>query len=488
MTTIGVSAFDGNEFLESVTIPDSVKTIKLHAFMYCKKLTDVSIGSGVTALPTNAFFGCDSLKTITIPQGVTSIGTDAFAHCPNMTTIYFEGTTEPTCGESVFYLTSSIVIVPSTYSSDSFCSAKTAKKTSDGTAVRTESCGSNCQFSLEATSGQVTISGSGKMTDWQSTLSMPWYSYRKSMKKVVVGNDITSIGMNTFYISNIEEATIGTKVETIGINAFVGCSSLKTITIPASVKTIGSAAFEQCMKLTKITVDSQNTAFSNDNSGVLFDKEKTLLIQYPLGNKQTSYSIPSSVETLRKNSFYFAELKQLTISKSVKTIEDYAISYLPLLEKYIVNQENEAFSSDSHGVLFNKEKTTIIHYPMGNPSKSYEIPETVETINYSAFSSASQLTSIVIPDSVETINNYAFSKCEQLQSVVFEGNEEPKTCSNSAFNDCDLLTIVYVPQNYTSTDFCGLNVGDQPEEIPGTIPDHSVGCFILSILLLFIFF
>jgi hypothetical protein len=84
---------------------------------------------------------------------------------------------------------------------------------------------------------------------------------------------------------------------------------------------------------------------------------------------------------------------------------------------------NEYYSSDENGVLFNKNQTELIQYPFAHSRTSYTIPSTVITISSNAFKSSSKLTSITIPKSVTIIEDNVFNSCNSLKSVVFEGTK-----------------------------------------------------------------
>ena len=78
--------------MTSITIPDSVTSIRNPAFYNCAGLTSITIPDGVTSIGSNAFTGCDGLTSITIPDSVTSIGGHAFSTCKGLTSIKFNGT------------------------------------------------------------------------------------------------------------------------------------------------------------------------------------------------------------------------------------------------------------------------------------------------------------------------------------------------------------------------------------------------------------
>lgn len=87
VTKIGENAFDGNEEIINVTIPDSVKTIDLYAFYNCTSLETVSIPESVTSIGEGAFANCTALNTINLPSKIKTISYGLFASCSNLTKI-----------------------------------------------------------------------------------------------------------------------------------------------------------------------------------------------------------------------------------------------------------------------------------------------------------------------------------------------------------------------------------------------------------------
>lgn len=91
VTAIGSFAFDGCTKLESITLPSSLSTIQSYAFYNCGNLKTIRIPVSVTSIEDDAFAGCSQLTTIHIPVSVTSIGNCAFAGCPSSMTVTYSG-------------------------------------------------------------------------------------------------------------------------------------------------------------------------------------------------------------------------------------------------------------------------------------------------------------------------------------------------------------------------------------------------------------
>ena len=152
----------------------------------------------------------------------------------------------------------------------------------------------------------------------------------QSLTKANIGTKVTTIGESAFHNqSSLTEVTfepysILTTIEDI---AFESCTNLTTITIPSSVTNIVEDAFVICTQLESISVDPGNTAYSSDSNGVLFNISKTILIQYPLGNSSTTYTIPNTVTSISDYAFYFAQhLISISIPASVTSIGVFANS------------------------------------------------------------------------------------------------------------------------------------------------------------------
>ena len=286
------------------------------------------------------------------------------------------------------------------------------------------------------------------------------------------GYPVESIGYEAFRdCDHLTTVTIPDSVESIGGYAFYYCTSLTTVEIPDSVESIGNSAFDNCDSLESIQVDENNPNYSSDASGVLFDKNKTTLLQYPIGNARTSYTIPDSVESIGDKAFYhcdmttveigdsvtsigkqaFAEcdsLTTVTIPDSVTSIGDYAFRYCDSLKSIQVSENNPNYSSDASGVLFDKSKSTLIQYPIGNARTSYTLLDNVGSISEYAFAWCDSLTTVEIGDSVESIGRYAFSSCDSLTTVTIP--DSVTSIGDDAFFSCDSLTTVEIGNSVNS--------------------------------------
>ena len=309
----------------------------------------------------------------------------------------------------------------------------------------------------------VTDGGTGEMpfhNMWQA----PWYNWHKSINTVVIETGVTTISHAAFFefekmtsvtipaglteiggcaflkCSALTSITLPTgliaiggsafenctalmsiiipnSVTTIECNAFKGCTALTSITIPSNVTTIGWGchAFPCCTALTSINVESGNNNYASEN-GILFDKNKNTLICYP-GGKIGTYIIPNNVTAIGWAAFEgCTALTLISIPNNVTAIGNTAFEGCTDLTSIDVESSNNNYTSED-GVLFDKNKNTLICYP-GGKIGAYVIPNSVTSIEGAAFHSCINLTSITIPNSITNIGGSPFANCTGLTSIT----------------------------------------------------------------------
>ena len=139
-------------------------------------------------------------------------------------------------------------------------------------------------------------------------------------------------------------------------------------------------------------------------------------------------------------------LTSITIPYSVKEIGWSAFDGCTSLIAINVATENQNYAS-VNGVLYNKDRTTIIYYPAGKTDKNYKILDGVTSVYDRAFYGCTDLTRVIIPDSVTEIGNYAFIGCTSLTSITIP--DSVTKIDYSAFSGCTSLTSITIPDSVT---------------------------------------
>jgi hypothetical protein len=325
---------------------------------------------------------------------------------------------------------------------------------------------SGMQFASAEQSGDYTytvIEDKAKITDYTGTGTVI------TIPETLGDYPVTVIGAWAFaYCNTLTSVTIPNSVVSLENYAFYWCSKMTAVNLGTGVSAIGIYVFTGCSKLAQINVAGGNTFFSSD-AGVLFNTDKTTLVQFPPG-KTGAYTVPSSVTTIAAESFRNCTLvSSVSIGAGVVSIGSNAFAGCSALTQISVDPANAAYTS-LNGVLFNAGSTVLIQYPAGK-SGGYTVPGTVATIGDFAFSNTLNLTSIVLPESLTSIGASAFYYCQKLTEVIIPDNviqigryafsvctgvtdltigSSVQTIGNDAFNYCQKITSVTIPDSVVS--------------------------------------
>lgn len=249
---------------------------------------------------------------------------------------------------------------------------------------------------------------------------------------------------------DVRKVIIGEGITGIENDIFNQCDNLRSIEIPSTVSYIGDKAFHYTYGLEEIKINENNTHFSSD-SGVLFDKNKTQLINYPKGKTDTQYVIPDTVTNIKGLAFTNNGLvKTIQISKNVEQVESNAFRSCHSLENIIVAEENPNYLTID-GILYNKDKTELICYPSEKQGKTYTIDENVKTIKEYAFSNNYHLEDVDV-STVEAIERGAFYGIQTLKKVKLP--EAITQMGTAVFSGDISLKEVTLPKGITKLEAC----------------------------------
>ncbi len=297
------------------------------------------------------------------------------------------------------------------------------------------------------------------------------------------GLPVTVIGDNAFYkCRSLESVTIPESIKEIQENAFWVCMALKEINIPSSVEKIATDSFYYCTSLEKINVSADNQFFS-DIDGVMFNKNQTELLRFPINYYLTEYTVPDTVTAVGDSAFTFCKnttditlpnglekigtysfgfcqnLKNINIPDSVKTIgvdafsgcenlENVDVSYDKLKDMKIMPQLSfkgtnwfEKFDNGNGVIIDNILFRYVGEYDevltidenikslatgclFSSNIKKCIIPSHITEISAGAFAYSSELKEVVIGDNVKSIKEEAFLGCEDIKSIIIPKNVE----------------------------------------------------------------
>ena len=316
----------------------------------------------------------------------------------------------------------------------------------------------------------LTISGEGAMPDYILT-SAPWFPHRHFITTVVIENGVTSIGNYAFRDCELMTSiAIPHGVIRIGHDAFWRCHALTSVIIPDGVTSISDHTFYECMALTTIVIPNSVEVIEN----------RAFYFCWSL----TSITLPNNLISIEDEAFAACwALTSITIPSSVTNIGISVFDFCGDLTSIDVENENAHYSSDN-GVLFNKNKTTLIRCPI-RKTGSYIIPNGVKTIGYEAFFYCHNLTEISLPNSVTHIEIRAFSSCQDITSINIPSSV--KTIESWAFSGCSSLTSIEIPNSITNIEYgtfedCGFISVTIPNSVISVGEDAFAGCYNLALI------
>ncbi len=314
-------------------------------------------------------------------------------------------------------------------------STKASAATYEGT------CGDNLTWSLDTSTGELIISGTGAMTDWYNYSYVPWRNYSSSIKSVAIPDSVTSISSYAFHnCSSLESVTIPDSVTSIGNSAFYNCKKLESVTIPDSVTSIGNSAFNNCTSLESVTIPDSVTSIGNS---AFYNCTSLASINY-LGtvSQWNDVSIGSGNSILAEKLVFKdnSDLKCLNWGTCGSSLKWKIYSNGELVISGTGAMTNYTYSNGSY-------VTTAPWQEYISYIKSVIISDGVTSIGSYAFYGCTSLETVTIPDSVTSIGSYAFYNCTSLESVTIP--DSVTSIGSYAFRYCTSLASIKIPDSVT---------------------------------------
>ena len=299
VTYISAYVFSGCSSLAEITIPDGVTSIGNYAFASMSCLTEITIPDDVISIGYGAFMSCSGLTEITVPDSITSIDDHVFYGCYRLTEITFLGDA-PTIADESFRDIRATAYYPAgndTWTENvrqDYGGIITWEPWGEEEKPTSGTCGGMLTWTYDPKTDTLTITGIGAMFDYiignlldtpvctantESAGEAPWAHWSGEISIIVIGEGVTSIGDNAFYMCGVSDLKISGTVTEIGKNAFAACEELETLIVPASVTTIGEGAFSGCVGLREIVFKGDAPEIG-DSAFASVEAEAT----YPGGN------------------------------------------------------------------------------------------------------------------------------------------------------------------------------------------------------------
>lgn len=408
--------------ISSFVFGEEVEEIPQYLCYEMTNLASVTIPNSVTSIGFQAFYNCSGLETVTIGTGLLTVGANAFYDCVALTSVHITNLTS-WCN---IEFGSGYIANPLIYAHNLYLNGILVENLviPDGvTAIKDDAFYNGLCFKSVSIPNTV-----------QSIGNSAFYQCR-NLTSITIPNSVLTIGRSAFNIcESLESITLGNSVISIGDYAFWNCP-FTTITIPSSVESIGAGALTNA-KCSAIIVNAENANYCSVDD-VLFNKDTTILVQYP-AKKEGEYTMPASVTAIGDIAFFYSNLESIIIPEGVESI-----GY-------------ESFGSC-------RQMTSIT------------LPNSLFSIDRYAFSWCEKLENIVIPDNVTSIAEQAFYYCKELKSVTI--GSSVASIGQYAFRDCNKITAIYnratSPQTIVSNVFADVN----KSVCTLYVPEESIGLY-----------
>ena len=404
VTSLGTHVFYGCSALDSLSLPESLTSIGSYAFYGCSALHSVNIPSRVTSIAECTFYGCAALTSLTIPASVTSIGNDSFSGCTGLK-------------------------------------------------------------ELSLTDGNETLS-MGYNTNVLGNKDHGLFN-SSSLERLYLGRNLNHNNKSSSYSpfksqTELTEVIVGDSVTTIHSVAFYQCSALNSLSLPETVSSIGTDAFYGCTALTYLYCGFESPQVLVGSSprakAVIYVPMGTYVAykeQFPNniivegeGNEViVDITLPGTLaEEVLNRVPYIRNVNSLKVSgtlndNDIATINESMINLLHLdLSKTTLTSVSGLGHANLCSIVFPDSCKSISGYSERDNLTSITLPDAVEALGSSCFSSCDQLAEVTMSANLRTIEASAFYGCRKLAEVAFK--DSLRSIRNDAFRSCSNLRAV----------------------------------------------
>ena len=388
------------------------------------EIYSIEIGNDVTYIGSYAFWGCRNLEIMQLPTSVTGIGPSAFADCFSLIEVDYAGSREDWETVNIAESGNGLLLAAELFCTDDVPGQITA--------------------SFEEASGVLTISGSGRMPEFDLYLedyielrSTPWSDYRDRIQHIIIEDGVTSISAGAFAgCSQLTGISIPDSIVEIGADAFSHCGSLAEIQIPDGVLCIRTFCFENCESLSRITFPEHLVCI---DFGAFFECSSL-----------NNLVFPDTLTTIRNQAFYLCSgLSSITLPGNLRSLGTATFAHCNLSDIAV-----KGGSSSDRRFFYGPDEVYTLSLPgalveagdgafFGNPSLPHEspdfiLPDDLTTIGDEAFADI-DASYVWIPSQVKAIGRKAFADCANLKYVYLP--ESCNTIADDAFPDGVIILV-----------------------------------------------
>lgn len=530
---IGQWAFSGCSDMKNINFPSSLKTVGRAAFSSCSSLSSAVLPSGTETIGDNAFSGCKGLTKFTLPRGVKSFGDSVFSGCTSLATLNVENGNEyyssdgddnlynadktafilrlPTKTDSVFTLPDTVETIAGSafygctnltsveYSPENVKEIKRSAFSGSGITSATVYAGINYGDGVFLNCTQLQ---SVTVEDGTKTLAGSIFSGCTALESIVIPDSVTYIyylafkgctSLNSVTLSrnteeiydwvfwnctSLERIDIPDSVKSIGKEAFKNCTSLETVNIGSGTGYIASDAFSGCTAIKNFIVSADNGAFCSDNDKAVYTKDKTVLVMYPCGSEDESYTLLPETRVINYNAFSgCAALTEVLLNDGLETIRTEAFLNCTSLGRVIIPDtvtyisassfRNTAFYNDdaswTDNCLYNGAWLLEVK---ADAVKNLSVQSGTKYLSDGCLYNPSYFGSITIetvhfPESFVGMSDGAFQDCKNLTAFTVD--------ADNAYYSADGETGVLYNKDKTKLLVCPRGNADTELDVPDTV-------------------
>lgn len=336
--------------ITEVSLPSSIKYINREAFQGCVRLKKINLPPTIKGIGYSAFEQCESLDSIKIPQGISEIEFKTFQGCKNLKYVSMPFTVKEINHEAFM----------------------------------------DCA----------------------------------SLTEIQIPSFVGFIGGNAFKnCKKLRNIILPSKLEKIGEGSFEGCDAITEIEIPSSVSYIGDDAFKNSKNLKHVVLKDCNFGggkglFKGCENLEFVDGYNLPFVasrMFQNCKKLKNISLGLNVTSIDPSAFAGTTIETFEVSKFVNNGLEYAQNYKGWisLKSIIVDPTNKNYTSVD-GVLYNKDKTKLLRFPVGKETDEFVLPATVKEIADYAFAGCTGLKKLVLPKDFSAFSENSFSDCPYL--------------------------------------------------------------------------